>query len=175
MDFHTSQPARLGADSVRVRIRTIEPNERSSFPLTKFVLRLSSLVWSATLRACASARPASFATEGVKFPPLRTSAKGRNASVASNVAYGGIADLRDARWPRAFLQRRNLGGERPREFVEGPFGRILLRNIINMGEAARKRHRSHMYRRHLRSEHRFDLIARLDPFDDCKHEVRPFF
>ena len=50
-----------------------------------------------------------------------------------------------------------------------------MRDILDMGEAARKRHRSHMYRPHLRGEHRFDLIARFDPLDDCEHEVRPFF
>src|SRR5258708_11658344 len=45
---------------------------------------------------------------------------------------------------------------------------VLLWDVIDMGKATRKRHRSHVYRRHLRSEHRFDLIARLDALDDRK-------
>src|SRR5271170_5455264 len=59
----------------------------------------------------------------------------RDVYRASGLVHGGIAGLRDARWPRAFLQRRNLGGERPRELVERTLCPVLLRDVMHVFRA----------------------------------------
>ena len=65
-----------------------------------------------------------------------------------------------------FLECRDLHRERPGELVEGSFGAILLRDILNMGEAARECHCRVVDCRHLGGEHGLDLIAGLYAFHD---------
>jgi hypothetical protein len=63
-----------------------------------------------------------------------------------------------------FLQRRHLGGEGANELIERPLGAVLLRDVLNMRQAAGERHGRHVHRRHLSRQHGLDLIARLDVF-----------
>jgi hypothetical protein len=74
-----------------------------------------------------------------------------------------------------FLQSGHLRCEGPGELVVGIRGAILLREIVHMSQAAAERHRRHMNRRHLSSEHRLDLIARLDALNHREHEIDGFF
>jgi hypothetical protein len=71
------------------------------------------------------------------------------------------------------LERVDLRRERPGELVEGGLGAVLLRDIVDVRQASGERHRGHVDRRHLSAKHRLDLIPRLDPFDDRKHEIQP--
>ena len=62
-----------------------------------------------------------------------------------------------------FLQSRHLRGERPGELVEGVLGTVLLRDVVDVGEASGEGHRRVVDGGHLCGEHRLDLIARRDP------------
>jgi len=59
------------------------------------------------------------------------------------------------------LEGRDLSGERPREFVERVLGAVLLREIVDVGEAARERHCGVVHGGHLGREHR--LIVNSEP------------
>jgi hypothetical protein len=63
------------------------------------------------------------------------------------------------------LERLDLSGEGPGELVEGVLGAVLLREIVDMGEATSEGHCGHMNGRHLGGEHRLGLVTWLDPFD----------
>jgi hypothetical protein len=78
--------------------------------------------------------------------------------------------------PRSIvLQGRHLRGERARQLIEGPLGGILLLDTVDARQAAGEGHRGHVDSRHLSSEHRLDLIARLDAFNHREHEIDGFF
>lgn len=73
------------------------------------------------------------------------------------------------------FQTLNLHRKCARKFVERALGGILLRDIVDVGEPTRERHRGHMHLRHLRREHRLDLVARINALDHREHEIRSFF
>jgi hypothetical protein len=54
---------------------------------------------------------------------------------------------------------------------EGIRGAVLLRDIFDVRQAASECHCGHMNGRHLGSEHRLNLITRLNAFDDGEHEI----
>ena len=73
--------------------------------------------------------------------------------------------------PAVSLQRFDLRRRGSCQLVEGALCAVLLRDVFDMGEPARKGHDGVMNRSHLSGEHGLDLVARLDPFDDCEREV----
>ena len=73
------------------------------------------------------------------------------------------------------LQCLDLRCERPGELVEGVLGAVLLYDKLDMRQASGERHSRVVDGGHLSPEHRLNLIARLDPLDDCEHKIRPAF
>ena len=111
---------------------------------------------------------------------FRPSPRGWGADVADNcLAALGDVDMLDGHLLLAAasvsLERLDLSREGARELVEGVLGAVLLRDILDAGEASGESHRGHVHRRHLSAEHRLDLIARLDPLDDREHKIRAKF
>jgi two-component sensor histidine kinase len=64
-----------------------------------------------------------------------------------------------------------LGGGYGRQLVERALGAVLLRDVLNIVETAREGHGRIVNRRHLRRQHRLDLVAWLHALDHGKHEV----
>ena len=105
---------------------------------------------------------------------------GRGADVADDrLPALGDVDVLDGHLLLAlravFLQGRHLRREGSRQLVEGSLGGILLGNILDMGQAPRECHRRHVDGRHLRGEHRLNLIAWFNSLDHGEHEIRRLF
>jgi hypothetical protein len=73
------------------------------------------------------------------------------------------------------FERLNLSDERPGELVKGALGGILLCDKLDMRQASGERHRRVVDGGHLSRQHSLNLIAGLDPPDDCEHEIRSAF
>ncbi len=62
-------------------------------------------------------------------------------------------------------ERFDLGRKCPSQLVEGAFGAVLLRDVVNVRQAAREGHGRHVNGGHLRGELGFHLILRLHALD----------
>src|SRR5215470_20431814 len=69
------------------------------------------------------------------------------------------------------LECFDLGSKRSHELIERTLSTVLLQNIFNMREAARKCHGCHVYGSHLACKHRLNLVSGLNTLDNRKHEV----